>query len=156
MKTRWLIAVFVLVLCSSVFAEDMVSGRFVDINGNVQTGECIKDGICASGCLEGDSDCTCSEQKGFVCSANEECVDNLLKNWGDVVCCSNVCKSSSLLNGSGNIQEIASSGKTEVIGSTKVNSEKPETKTSYPLGILVALITLILIVIYYGIRHPKK
>lgn len=45
-------------------------------------------------CPNGDSDCTCNAQKGYICSESEVCGGVLLENWNDAVCCSLECKNS--------------------------------------------------------------
>lgn len=47
---------------------------------------------CNLHCLNGDLDCTCSTQRGYVCNENEICQGTMLKNWNGVTCCSLECE----------------------------------------------------------------
>ncbi|GEM_PF-5950908 len=64
------------------------------------TATCQEDGGCKLGCEEGDNDCSCSGQSGFLCKEDDQCKEKWLKNWGNKLCCSNKCTESSLINAS--------------------------------------------------------
>ncbi|MBS3168578.1 hypothetical protein J4216_05605 [Candidatus Woesearchaeota archaeon] len=53
---------------------------------------------CNPKCLEGDKDCSCEVQNGFICEDNQVCSVDQLKNWGNKYCCPIACKRDSLLS----------------------------------------------------------
>ena len=52
---------------------------------------CEKGDGCRVDCLEGDFDCTCGTQGGVVCSKNKYCESNTLRNWDNIICCTEEC-----------------------------------------------------------------
>lgn len=97
---------------------------------------------CNTRCFEGDSDCTCDIQSGFICEENELCKGRLLKNWGNRICCSMKCEKEGI-NLSNVINLLNVKNKSEE-GNITNNSLDVEIKNlignkQYPLALMIAI-----------------
>lgn len=126
-------------------------------------GTCAKDGKCFLSCIDGDPDCTCAEQNGYICNIGQECNADLLKNWEDKVCCSSHCTNSLLIDGAANIKSLqdisneSSVKETIIKNETVLNSFKvkfiPSTQFQYSMMILLLGLIAFVWFVSFSLHH---
>ena len=110
---------------------------------------------CNSKCPNGDKDCPCNLLNGDVCFEDETCNSVLLKNYDNVVCCSNECKkgiNTKIINNiayftSENNQDNITVKNENVYYSNAKNNDKPKLLITL-IGLTILLILAILLYIF--------
>ncbi|MDD5649933.1 MAG: Ig-like domain-containing protein [Candidatus Nanoarchaeia archaeon] len=59
---------------------------------NIPTPTCMAGDGCMIGCIDGDPDCTCDQQQGYICGSSQNCTTPIIHS-GSSVCCSVPCLS---------------------------------------------------------------
>lgn len=128
------------------------TGSFIKIEPTCNKGDgCNKD------CVNGDPDCSCETQKGYLCKENENCKTKLLLNWGSKVCCSTECVNGTI-NGNNTSIKLFQTEKPQVkVVAEYKDEEIKEDKTRNYLKISFMTITLFFLAILAIIlRHKPK
>ena len=101
---------------------------------------CLEGDGCEPSCVNGDKDCTCNTLEGYVCSDDQYCEGNLIKNAGDKICCSKPCVTGSEL----------SEDTTVAVLTKDVEEEKVEQKrTNKKVGVGVVILVGFMIAAYF-------
>lgn len=143
--------IFILIFFSLVYAQDLMS---IDDKGS-----CGQDGICKLNCENGDNDCTCGFQNGFICNKGEECNARMINNWEEVTCCSEKCIVSNLQdNNKAKALTDVYKQKQEVLVATKskeaiVNAGKD---AKYSLAVFFLISFLLVLFINHLMHHFSK
>ena len=130
-----------------------ITGSFIKIEST-----CNKGDGCNKNCVNGDPDCSCEAQKGYLCKENENCKTKLLLNWGSKACCSTQCLNGTI-NGNNTSIKLFQTEKSQVKITAEYQDEKiKEDNTRNYLKIGLMSLTLLLLVILAVIfrRKPKN
>jgi len=122
-----------------------------------RTSTCEAGDGCKIGCINGDRDCTCTQENGYECKQGEDCKEKILRNWYGSICCSVNCTTAVLVNNNisksfttiNNKKETKTEQKqTKVI---RIDNERQDVK----IGLVVVLIILGLSYIFLKITKRK-
>lgn len=147
----FILVIFILIFFSPVYAQDLMS---ID-----DKGICEQDRICKLNCENGDHDCTCGFQNGFICSKGEECKAKMINSWEEVTCCSEKCIISNLRdNNEAKALTDVSEQKQEVIVSTKSKEAvvKASKDAKYSLAAFFLISFLLVIFINHLMHHFSR
>ena len=62
----------------------------------IEPATCEKNDGCKKNCKNGDSDCTCLSQGGYLCNYYQSCSNTTIKNWESQICCLSKCEKSDI------------------------------------------------------------
>ena len=123
---------------------------------SAETGSCKADGKCFPGCINGDPDCSCNDEHGFVCKQGLECTGDLLKNWEEYTCCSVPCTESILVDNNSSAKSLAEI-KNNVNNDTVIASKKvsfiPTKQFQYSMVILLFGLIVFVWFISFTLHH---
>ncbi len=111
---------------------------------NVLTATCSSGDLCKTGCPEGDGDCSCELQGGFLCGSSMSCGASSLQHSGSGICCSIAC--TSVLNSGVN------AGSSGIFGTDTSGIVKG---VGVVAGIVFIITTVIILVIFFRRKNAK-
>ena len=138
---KWCLLILFILLCSNIV---------------ISVPSCERGDGCKLGCPNGDSDCICSAQSGYLCTETQGCNGIALNNWGAKMCCSSSCVDSNI-NSNVKVDNLSSVPNDIKINVMSIDEKKPSGLDNSSVFKLISIITLIIfvLVIVRVIYKPK-
>ncbi|MEK6955934.1 MAG: hypothetical protein AABW52_04715 [Nanoarchaeota archaeon] len=138
---KWCLVLLFILLCSSIV---------------ISVPSCDRGDGCKLGCVNGDSDCTCSAENGFLCTETQGCKGVALNNWGAKMCCSSPCVDSNN-KADVKVNDLSSTPSDVKLNIESIDEKKPSGLNNSAVFKLISIITVIIfiLVIVRVIYKPK-